>query len=87
MSAEAGEQGSDDGSDEPQYARKCLLRIFFHFLFDFMIKLIELVGRFAQNYKKINSKNYKNRRRAKPLIIFLFNFFIILRPIGRPYMA
>ena len=30
MSAEAGEQGSDDGSDEPQYARKCLLRIFFH---------------------------------------------------------
>ena len=52
----------------------------------FMIKLIELVGRFAQNYQKINSKNYKNRRRAKPLIIFLFNFFIILRPIGRPYI-
>ena len=47
MNAEAGEQGSDDGSDEPQYARKSLLCIFFHFLFDFMIKLIELVGRFA----------------------------------------
>ena len=30
MNAEAGEQGSDDGSDEPQYARKCLLCIFFH---------------------------------------------------------
>ena len=31
-----------------------------------------------QNYQKINSKNYKNRHRAKPLILFLFNFFIIL---------
>ena len=28
-----------------------------------------------QNYQKINPKNYKNRRRAKPLIFFLFNFF------------
>ena len=34
MSTEAGEQGGDDGSDEPQDARKCFLRIFFHFLFD-----------------------------------------------------
>jgi hypothetical protein len=41
-------------------------------------------GRYAQNYQKINSKNYKNRRCAKPLIIVLFNFFVILRPIGRP---
>ena len=41
MNAEAGEQGSDDGSDEPQDARKSLLCIFFHFLFDFMIKLID----------------------------------------------
>ena len=30
MNAEAGEQGSDDGSDEPQDARKSLLCIFFH---------------------------------------------------------
>ena len=44
-------------------------------------------GRYAQNYQKINSKNYKNRRYAKPLIIFLFHFFIILRPIGRPHIA
>ena len=70
MNAEAGEQGSDDGSDEPQDARKCLLCIFFHFLFDFMIKLIELVGRFAQNYKKIEQENYQKIRLAAVLIIF-----------------
>ena len=70
MNAEAGEQGSDDGSDEPQYARKSLLCIFFHFLFDFMIKLIELVGRFAQNYKKIEQENYQKIRLAAVLIIF-----------------
>ena len=44
-------------------------------------------GRYAQNYQKINSKNYKNCCWTYLLIIFLFNFFIILRPIGRPQTA
>jgi hypothetical protein len=46
------------------------------------IKWYDFGGRYAQNYKKIESKNYKNSMlRFMPMevfIIFLYNFFIIL---------
>ena len=51
------------------------------FFIRFYLLILNSKGRFAQNYKKIESKNYQKIISGRRPYNFLVNFLIILRPL------